>query len=135
MSNKGKQQQPQQKAQPSNNKLTYESLISSLLDQGFQVLDKKDVPTQEKKLKAVAALHNLIKDKLKAPRDYKDYPKDAISFNLQLQMNTGLTALNSKKVMSLIFTFLIEELTNWQEYGVPKEEVHPDVCFHSLAFI
>lgn len=135
MSNKGKQQPQQQKAvSQTSSKLTYETLISSLLDQGFEVLDKKDIPNQEKKMKAVAALHTLLKAKLKAPRDYKDYPKDAISFNLQLQMNSGLTALNSRRVLSLIFTFLIEELMNWEEYGVSKDDVHPDVCLNSRLY-
>jgi hypothetical protein len=138
MSQKGKQpqqkqgQQPQTKsAQPT--KQTLETLVSSLLDQGFEALpNKNDIPPNDKKAKAVAALCTLLRTKLKAPKNHADLPRDAISFNLQLQMNSGLTVANSKRVLLHIFTFLIEELANWEEYGIDRADVHADVCIASL---
>lgn len=119
------QQQQQKNAQPVVQ--TLETLISSLLDQGFELLEKKDIPQPDKKTKTVSVLVTSLTTKLKSPKNHTDLPKDAISLTLALQMNSGLTGPNSKKVMSHIFTFLIEELDNWEEYGVDKNDVHPDV--------
>lgn len=149
MSKKGKQVKPKATAAakttassvitPAN---PLRELVSHLLSQAeTSVLGPKKVLSQEKHDKSVAALESTLRSIAKEPKT-TEMQRHAVVMVTQLQINSGLTGVDARKIMALIFTFFIIEIQrHWRNYAIAPEDVHPDfvrppplpnsVCFRS----
>lgn len=111
-------------AEPTN---PLRELVSHLLHQGEQhVLGAKKALAQDKHDKSVDAIEKTLRSIVKEPRT-TEMQRHAVILVTQLQINSGLTGPEARKIMAVIFTFLIIEIQrNWRDYGIEQTDVHPD---------
>ena len=74
----------------------------------------------------VAALEPVALALVKEPRS-EGLQKHAVKLVLVVNMNSALGSTLSKKIVSIFFTVLADELqSHWKEYGLKESDVHPD---------
>jgi len=123
---KGQGGQPTQQAKkpsydPQN---PVQELLHHLLHSAFEDLPKDALPDEETTFKCVTALEVVSRQILKEPKP-AEYQKHAIKCCLTLQQTTKLNGNQSRQVIGIVFTYLLDELTkHWYEYGITKEDVH-----------
>lgn len=101
--------------------------VSSLFEQSEARLVKPEQRSSKDVVKKlVAALEPAVLALVKEPRS-EGLQKHAVKLVLLVNMNTALGPALSKKVVSIFFTALSDELQgHWKEYGLKESDVHPD---------
>lgn len=131
---KGKQTQHHQVATKGGDKETLsplQELIHSLYTTSESRLVAKDKRSKPETIKkCVNEIEKVVRTILKESKK-EEWQKHVIRLNLAVQMSTGHGAALSKKIVSIFFTFLIDEVRRfWREYGITEDSVHDDyVCY------
>jgi hypothetical protein len=118
--------QPQVKQEPSNPLL---DLIKELLLQGTQKYLPQDKQPKAPQLETIIkTIEKECLQFLKESRTSEDrYSKFAIKVTMFVQTQLAIDATLSKKVVCLIFSFLLDEVQkNWANYKIAEADVHPD---------
>lgn len=104
-----------------------DTFLTSLFEQGEARLVKAEQRSNKDAVKKVVhALTPVAKAIVSEPRS-EGLQKHAVKAVLAVNMNSALGSALSKKVVSLLFTVLVDELhSNWKEYGFKETEVHAD---------
>lgn len=106
-------------------------LIASLLDQAYTALPEAERPKADKKSIAVAELEKTTK--LIVSSEHTETKQLVVSLSLALSLNSVLSSPNAKKVLGIVFTYLIGEVTRyWSQYGLTKDQVHPSLVRFSF---
>lgn len=99
-------------------------LIEGLLEQAYTNLSEAERPKADKKGKAVEEFEKTTRQLVAV--DHTEYQRLVISLSTMLSLNGIVSGINAKKVIGIVFTYLISEVTRyWHQYGFTKEEVHP----------
>lgn len=107
-----------------------QELIQSLYTTSEARLVAKDKRSNPETLKkCVSAIENVVRTILKESKK-EEWQKHVIRLNLAVQMSSGHGPALSKKIVSIFFTFLIDEVQRyWRDYGITEDSVHEDyVC-------
>jgi len=116
--------QPKPTFEPEN---PLQILLKQLLQSAFEDFPKDSIPDEETTYKYIHLIDGESRQILKEPKP-AEYQKYAIKFCLTLQQTANkLNGNQSRQVVGIFFTYLMEELTkHWNEYGIAKEDVHKD---------
>eukprot|EP01120_Amphizonella_sp_Union-15-10_P006682 TRINITY_DN2185_c0_g1_i1.p1 TRINITY_DN2185_c0_g1~~TRINITY_DN2185_c0_g1_i1.p1 ORF type:complete len:171 (-),score=34.66 TRINITY_DN2185_c0_g1_i1:47-559(-) len=114
--------QPQNQEPPEN---PIQELVRSLLDQSINQINKKWSEGALKK--SILELEKVLRATLKISKSNLTLQRLAVMLTLGLQQGSRLSDKECKKLISVIFTYLVDEVQKfWFEYGVKQEEVHED---------
>lgn len=104
-----------------------ETFLTSLFEQSEARLVKAEQRSNKEAVKkVVSGLVPIAKAIVSEPRS-EGLQKHAVKAVLAVNMNSALGSALSKKVVSIFFTVLVDELhSNWKEYGFKETDVHPD---------
>lgn len=138
MSKKGPQHKGKAGAKPSASTVpetsSLDALLTSLFEQSEARLVKADQRSKKDVVnKVVSGLVPIARSIVADPRS-EGLQKHAVKAVLAVNSNCALGSALSKKVVSIFFTVLVDELhSNWKEYGFKESEVNPDyvriACF------
>jgi hypothetical protein len=104
-----------------------EEFLSSIFEQSEARLVKAEQRSSKDVVKkVVAALLPVAKGMLTEPRS-EGLQKHAIKCVMAVNSSTSLGSALAKKVVSIFFTVLVDELQgHYKEYGFTEAEIHPD---------
>eukprot|EP01127_Copromyxa_protea_P006794 TRINITY_DN16778_c0_g1_i1.p1 TRINITY_DN16778_c0_g1~~TRINITY_DN16778_c0_g1_i1.p1 ORF type:complete len:169 (-),score=35.99 TRINITY_DN16778_c0_g1_i1:64-570(-) len=111
-------------------KTALQQFLEGLLNQAYNTLPEAERPKADKKAKGVEEVDKAIKQILSV--DPTEVHRLVVSLSLTLSIGGVLTSVNAKKVLGIVFSFALTELTrHWNEYGITKDQVHPS--YHKYA--